>query len=593
MPSSYSTRLRFELIGVGEFGVSGNWGTTTNVNLGTLIEEAIAGIAPVPVTDGAATVLSAIDGGTDQSRQMIINLTGALTAQREVRCPAVQKLYFVRNATSGGHGVLFKTASGTGVVVPNGKIRAVYCDGTNVNDLITDLPAATQLNGVDITTISGTQTLTNKTLNSPRVDTAILDTNGNEAIRVAATASAVNEIQVVNAATTGTPSILATGNDTNIGINLIGKGTGQIFANSLPVVTTTGTQTLTNKTLTSPTLTSPSMSSISNSGTLTLPTGNVTIIGTSNGLINDAQIANATISNAKLVNTTISGAALGSNLSALTLGTGLSGTSYNGSAGVTASVNYGTTSTTACRGDDARLSDARTPTPHTHGNISNVGAIGSTANLPIITTTGGALTTGSFGSSANTFCQGNDGRLSDQRVPTDGSVTTVKIGDNQVTPAKLSQPLTDAGARTLTSQTFVEWTDIPSWVRRITVSVFDMTMPNSFPLIRLGVTSGGYITGNSYYWDCWNGNWVGASPRNGFWMHNNNNSADISGHFTITKAPGSNVWVASYTSVVANVGPFVNIGAGYIDLGQTLDKVTINNSALGQFASGAAFLTYE
>jgi hypothetical protein len=55
---------------------------------------------------------------------------------------------------------------------------------------------------------------------------------------------------------------------------------------------------------------------------------------------------------------------------------------------------------------------------HVHGNITNSGTIGSTANLPIITTTNGALTTGSFGSTANTFCQGNDSRLSDTRNTT-------------------------------------------------------------------------------------------------------------------------------------------------------------------------------
>ena len=59
-----------------------------------------------------------------------------------------------------------------------------------------------------------------------------------------------------------------------------------------------------------------------------------------------------------------------------------------------------------------------TPTSHTHGNITNAGAIGSTANLPIITTTSGKLTTGSFGTAANTFCQGNDSRLSNTRTPT-------------------------------------------------------------------------------------------------------------------------------------------------------------------------------
>ena len=54
---------------------------------------------------------------------------------------------------------------------------------------------------------------------------------------------------------------------------------------------------------------------------------------------------------------------------------------------------------------------------HTHGNISNDGKVGSTANKPLITTTSGVVTTGSFGTSANTFCQGNDSRLSDARTP--------------------------------------------------------------------------------------------------------------------------------------------------------------------------------
>jgi hypothetical protein len=83
-----------------------------------------------------------------------------------------------------------------------------------------------------------------------------------------------------------------------------------------------------------------------------------------------------------------------------------------------ARIPTGTTSTTVCIGNDSRLSDARTPTSHTHGNITNAGAIGSTANLPIITTTSGVLTTGSFGTTSNTFCQGNDSRLSDARTPT-------------------------------------------------------------------------------------------------------------------------------------------------------------------------------
>ena len=58
------------------------------------------------------------------------------------------------------------------------------------------------------------------------------------------------------------------------------------------------------------------------------------------------------------------------------------------------------------------------PSAHTHGNISNTGAVGTTANLPLITGTNGVVQTGTFGNSANTFCEGNDSRLSDARTPT-------------------------------------------------------------------------------------------------------------------------------------------------------------------------------
>jgi hypothetical protein len=105
-------------------------------------------------------------------------------------------------------------------------------------------------------------------------------------------------------------------------------------------------------------------------------------------------------------------AATTSVLGGVIVGTGLSVTSG------TLSVSYGTSGTTACVGNDARLSDARTPTSHTHGNISNAGAIGSTSGLPIITTTSGVLTVGAFGTSAGQFCVGNDARLSDARTPT-------------------------------------------------------------------------------------------------------------------------------------------------------------------------------
>lgn len=83
-------------------------------------------------------------------------------------------------------------------------------------------------NIASMVTLTTTQTLTNKTLTSPKVGTAITDTGGNEIIKTPATASAVNEITVTNAATNTPPTISATGDDDNINLKLIGKGTGTV-----------------------------------------------------------------------------------------------------------------------------------------------------------------------------------------------------------------------------------------------------------------------------------------------------------------------------------------------------------------------------
>jgi hypothetical protein len=84
--------------------------------------------------------------------------------------------------------------------------------------------------------------------------------------------------------------------------------------------------------------------------------------------------------------------------------------------------------------------DTRTTFPaasHTHGNITNDGKIGTVANRPLITGSGGTVVTGLFSNTANTFCEGNDVRLSNERVPVNGSVTSVKIANNAVTTDKI------------------------------------------------------------------------------------------------------------------------------------------------------------
>lgn len=71
-------------------------------------------------------------------------------------------------------------------------------------------------------------TTANATLTSPKVITGINDTNGNELLKVTATASAVNELTLANAATGNAPVLSATGGDTNVDITLTPKGTGVV-----------------------------------------------------------------------------------------------------------------------------------------------------------------------------------------------------------------------------------------------------------------------------------------------------------------------------------------------------------------------------
>jgi len=139
MASTYSTNLALELIGTGE--QSGTWGTTTNTNLGTLLEQAISGYVTQAITDGADTTITIPNGATGVARNMYIEMTGALTATRNLIVPVNKKLYFIYNNTTGGFAVTVKVSGLTGVSVPNGKKVILVSNGTDVVDATNYLSA--------------------------------------------------------------------------------------------------------------------------------------------------------------------------------------------------------------------------------------------------------------------------------------------------------------------------------------------------------------------------------------------------------------------------------------------------------------------
>ncbi len=143
MPSSFSPNLRIELIANGE--QAGNWGSTTNTNLGTLVEDAISGYETVSVTSANQAFTNA-DGAADQARNAMIELTTTTGAVFNVYAPPSPKLYVIYNASAYAATIYNSTvvgnttAAGAGVAVPAGRRIFVMSDGTDFS-LVTP-PAA-------------------------------------------------------------------------------------------------------------------------------------------------------------------------------------------------------------------------------------------------------------------------------------------------------------------------------------------------------------------------------------------------------------------------------------------------------------------
>lgn len=135
MPSTYSPELRIELIANGE--QSGAWGTTTDTNLGTVIESAIAGLVTVNVVS-ANQALTAYNGVADEARCAAINLTTSTSADFSVYVPPVSKLYVFINSSGHTASVYCSTAignttgAGAHVAIPTGKSVLLRSDGTNI-----------------------------------------------------------------------------------------------------------------------------------------------------------------------------------------------------------------------------------------------------------------------------------------------------------------------------------------------------------------------------------------------------------------------------------------------------------------------------
>jgi hypothetical protein len=227
MANSDSLKLTVQATGSN----SGTWGQITNTNL-LILEQAIGGYDAIGVTSGATLAFS--NGVLSNGKNQVIKLTGTITTNVDVVVPdsgsgtAPKKTYIVENATTGAFTVTFKTTSGTGVTwaATDKGTKMIYSDGTNVVDTgfntgITEVSEDTspQLGG----------NLDTNSFNIQFDDAkGITDDSDNEQLIFQKTSSAVNHFEITNAATGNSPAISVAGDDTNIGLNITTKGSGDI-----------------------------------------------------------------------------------------------------------------------------------------------------------------------------------------------------------------------------------------------------------------------------------------------------------------------------------------------------------------------------
>ena len=254
------------------------------------------------------------------------------------------------NTVSIGDNIIVLNSDEAGTPSQNAGIEVERGTSTNAtllwNESTDSWVAGVAGSEVDLVTTSGTQTLTNKTINGSQlvagsvanaaltnstISGKALGTNL-DTLTMAVSGTGLSGSQTYNGAAAATFTVTSNATNANTASTLVARdASGNFSAGTITAALSGNASTVTN-------------------GVYTTDTGTVTSTMIADGTIVNADInASAAIAVSKLAANTISGVTLGNNLNTLTIGTGLSGTSYNGSAAVTIA-NTGVTSNVAGTG---------------------------------------------------------------------------------------------------------------------------------------------------------------------------------------------------------------------------------------------------
>ena len=197
MASTFTTNIRLEKQGDGENPNA--WGTILNSNVIDLVDQAVAAYQIVSVSGTTPLTLTQVNGATDQSRKAILSFDGTLTAETSIIIPSVNKMYYVRNNTSGSFALKIKTAGNTAATIEQGSNVMIATDGTNVFQ--TAFP--TSVSSFTANSLTATSVSTS-VLNATKVSTSVM-----KATQVSATAIHATSVSAVSGRFSGTVSASA------------------------------------------------------------------------------------------------------------------------------------------------------------------------------------------------------------------------------------------------------------------------------------------------------------------------------------------------------------------------------------------------